>query len=319
MTESNTNNYSRIRADLMLLLAVLAWALTFSVAKIALSGWENHKFLLLTGRFWMAFFIFLSVAVYMRISLQEMIFHLKPGIVLGILFTAIAGFQFAALKHGSSVEVAFFTALSSVFVPLVGFHSNKRVSVKNWIGLIVATAGAILMALSDSLSITLAGALALVASIGLAFDTNLVSKYLEADEKTGQKYGKMPLLVVQFFVMAIATTILSASFEIPTFGFPSWDAKALFGMIFMAVFATVGAFYIQYKYQPKEGPESSASHAAVVYLMEAPIAALAGFLILSESFTPKMFVGALLIILGIIIVDVFDRYKITDRSKSTIT
>jgi drug/metabolite transporter (DMT)-like permease len=288
-------------ADLMLFLAVIGWAVSFPVAKLAMNDWGSYKFLFLAGRFWLAFAIFMALVIKAG-AWDRLVAHAKPGFWIGITLLAAFGFQYKALSLGSSGEVAFITALSAVLVP-VGMRLvfKKHVKAGIWLGLIVATAGAVLVKYKGAFSIDHAGWLAFLGAAGLAAYIILVGYFGgQKDDQGRDKYGKVPLLTMQFLVLATAATLLSILTEIPANGIPAWSNNAVFGLVFMSVVATAGAFFIQTKYQPMTSPERT----ALVFTLESPLAGLFGYLMLAEAFTLTMMFGAVLIVVGVAVAEV---------------
>lgn len=287
---------SPLIADLMLLLAVLSWGVSFPVAKLAMNDWGDYKFLFLAGRFWLAFAIFLPFAI-RGYSWKDLVVHLKPGFWVGITLAGAFGFQYGALKMGSSGEVAFITTLSSVFVPVgMWLVFRKHVEKGTLLGLLLATAGAVLIEVQGKFSIDGAGMLALLAAVGMAADLILVD-YFMGQKRANQtnKYANVPFLTIQFLVLAIATTLVSLFTEVGQRGLPAWSSHALFAMVFMSVVATAAAFLIQTKYQPKTRPD----RAALIFTLESPLAALFSYLLLHEVFSLRMATGATMIVLGV--------------------
>jgi drug/metabolite transporter (DMT)-like permease len=287
-------------ADAMLFIAVLGWAISFPIAKIAMDDWGRYKFFFLAGRFWLAFAIF-AILASRKCSWQKLAAHAKPGFWVGITLVGALGLQYTALRLISSGEVAFLTALSSVLVPIglwVAF--KKKVSGGTWFGLVVATVGAVLVTVtgtgSRTFSINRAAWLAFLAAVGLAAYIILIGHFMSQKiDKDRNKYEKVPFLTMQFLVVAIATTLLSMFTEVRTIGLPAWSYNAVFGMVFMSIVATAGAFFIQTKYQALTSPD----RAALVFTLESPFAGLFGYLVLGEAFTSTMVMGAALIFLGV--------------------
>lgn len=296
MNQTEIASKKSLFADSMLFLAVLGWAVSFPIAKLAMNDWGSYKFFFLAGRFWLAFAIFAALAA-KTCSWRKLLDHAKPGFVVGITLVAVFGFQYKALSLGSSGEVAFITALSSVLVPLgVRVVFKKKVKVGTWLGLLVATIGAIFVTVKDSFSIDLAGSLAFFAAIGIAAYIILVGHFMGQKKENGEaKYEKVPFLTMQFLTLAVVSTLLSASTEVLPHGMPPWSNNVVFGMVFMAVVATACSFFVQTKYQPQTSPE----RAALVFTLESPFAGLFGYLLLGEEFTPMMLLGAGLILLGV--------------------
>lgn len=298
---ATTSKWAPFFADSMLFTAVLGWAVSFPIAKLAMNDWGTHKYFFLAGRFWLAFAIFGMLALLKNYSWQKLTAHAKPGFWVGITLAIAFGLQYEALRLGSSSEVAFVTALSAVLVPVgMWVIFKKRAGVGTCVGIVVATGGAILVKYRGSFSFDPAGWLALLSAAAIAAYIILVGHFRSRKVNGEDKYEKIPFLTMQFLVLAIATTLMSGLTEISTVGLPAWSNNAVFGMVFMAVVATAGAFYIQTKYQPM----TSSERVALIFTLESPFAALFGYLLLGEAFTPMMIIGAALIFTGVAFAEV---------------
>lgn len=286
-------------ADSMLFVAVLGWAISFPIAKMAMGDWGHYKYFFLAGRFWLAFAIFGILAIRRKVSWQRLAAHAKPGFWVGIALVVAFSLQYTALRLIPSGEVAFLTALSSVMVPIgLWVAKGERVSGGTWFGLLLATVGAVFVTVTGSRTFVVDPAvwLAFLAAVAVAAYIILVGHFMnQTTDKGTKKYEKVPLLTMQFLVIAIATSLLSMITEVRTIGLPAWSNNAVFGMVFMSIIATAGAFFIQTKYQPLTTP----ARTALVFTLESPFAGLFGYLVLGEPFTLKMVIGAVLIFLGV--------------------
>jgi drug/metabolite transporter (DMT)-like permease len=137
---------------------------------------------------------------------------------------------------------------------------------------------------------------ALLATVGTAGYLILLDYFmnLELDDKV-KRYMKTPFLVMQFLVIAVATTVLCLFFEFRSKGLPHWSCKGVGSIIFMSVVATVGAFFIQTRFQPMMRPD----RAALVFTLESPIAGLFAYMFLGERYSPGMLIGATMIVLAV--------------------
>ncbi|GIQ75957.1 DMT family transporter [Bradyrhizobium sp. RD5-C2] len=285
-------------AGWMLTITVLCWAISFPIAKQALNEWKDFKFFFLAGRFWLAFLLFAPFAFY-RYGLATMIRHIKPGLLIGASLVLTYAFQYEALRSpGTSGEVAFISAFSSVLVPLVMwivYRSDVRLT--TLAGLVTATVGVILMTVRDGLlSLSPAAVLSVVGAFGIALNTILVASFRKMESSPGTpRYDTVPLLVTQFMTVALGTSLAALAFEQPQHGFPTWSGSAMFGMIFMSVVATGLAFYLQTRFQR----DISADRAALIFTIEPAAAALFSYVLLGEIFTARMAVGAALILAGV--------------------
>jgi drug/metabolite transporter (DMT)-like permease len=281
----------------MLSVNVLCWAISFPIAKLVLEEWKDFKFFFLAGRFWLAFLIFLPFALY-RHGLATIARYFKPGLLIGISLVFTYAFQYEALRlPGTSGEVAFISAFSSVLVPVIMWTINRAEA--RWAtlaGLVIATVGVILMTVREGFSLSPTAVLAVVGAVGIALNTILVGHFRNMEFPAGTpRYETVPLLVMQFMTVALGTTLIGLVSEQPNHGFPTWNYSAMFGMVFMAVVATGLAFYLQTRFQRDITPD----RVALIFTIEPAAAALFSYALLGEVFTARMAIGAVLILLGV--------------------
>lgn len=291
------NARTSLFAEFMLLLCVLAWAAAYPIGKVALGDWGGNKFLFLAVRFWLALAVFAPFAM-KRFGWRRLLAHSKPGLWGGITVAATLGCLYEALGLGSSAEVALITALSSVLVPVgMWLAFRQRVNAITWIGLVIATAGVILVGVKSSFSIDSAAVLASFAAAGMAANIILIDYFMTQKDSSGtQKYNKVPFITMQFLFLAMITTLLSVSTENISRNMQALSANGIVRMLFLSVIATAGAFFFQTKYQPMTKPD----RAALLYTLDSPIAGLFGYLILGDAFTPRMLLGAVMIVAAVI-------------------
>lgn len=299
MTQQEDRLNDSVRfSDLMMFLAVLCWGISFPVAKIAMTEWQGFKFFFLAGRFWLAFVI-LIVFVAKFGNWRLLAAHLKPALWTGGILAVAFGFQYAAFSS-SAGKVAFLTALASVFVPIVMWVAErKRIDIDMWIGLIVATGGASLVLYQGRLAMDWAALWALIGAMGLAAYIVVLSHYKRQQINGEKRYQAVPYATMTFLVVATITTILSLVSEVATVGLPPWSGRAVGGLIFMAVVATAGAFLLQTKFQNPAKPE----RAALIFTFESPLAGLFASILLGETFSAQMVVGAMLIFGAVVYVE----------------
>jgi len=104
------------------------------------------------------------------------------------------------------------------------------------------------------------------------------------------------LTLIMVAVTAILAWVASLLFETQQFHFTFQMAGSL---LFVAFFCTTIGFQIQARWQPR----TSATAAAVIFTMEPVFAALFAFLILNEHLGALAWIGAALIVAGMILTE----------------
>jgi drug/metabolite transporter (DMT)-like permease len=286
----------------MLLLAALAWGVSFPIAKDAMLRWPDHKLLFLAGRFGIGLLLFAPAVL--RQSLQELKRHLAPGSIAAAVLLGVFLCQFEALRLPStSGEVAFVTAVSTVMVPIAqAVFFSRRVSLWVWLGFLMASIGMYFLLVTPGTLIGLkrADLVALGGAACFAAYIILIGHIRNpADKSRPRPYQVTHLLFVQFMVLALVTVGLASVLEIPRVSWPAWNYHVFLDMAYMAIIATGGTLYLQTRFQAN----TSAEHVALVFATEPVFAAVFGYWFLHEQFTARMAYGAALILGGVVMAE----------------
>ena len=279
----------QLRAELALAGVTVVWGTTFVVVKAALADVSTYVFLAM--RFWLA--AVALILIYAR-TLRKSGVRVGPGVLAGtILFTAYV-FQTTGLERTTASNSAFLTGLSIPMVPFVG-----SLVYKNWprpvelAGILVASAGMALLTLPGGSGwrwqMSPGDLLSLLCAVTFAVHIVVVSHY-------SQLGGFQSLAVVQI-VTAAALAAVSVGFTAPV-RFHMTPAVAV-AVVVTGLFATALAFTTQAWAQQY----TSASRAALIFTLEPPVAWLTSYVLTGERLANRGKVGAGLILLGILAVE----------------
>lgn len=225
---------------------------------------------------------------------------LAGGTVMGLFLGAGYIFQTFGLERTSASNAGFITGLFVVLVPpmqaLVWRVWPGRDAIA---GALLAAVGLFLLSGGPSLfdGTSQAGRLsgdALVFACAVSFAAHILA--------TGHYAGRADpsaLTLVQLATVAVMTgllTVVSVGGDLmdPP-GLPT-DPQVWFALVITAVFASAAAFYIQTYAQRHTQP----ARTAVILTMEPVFAGLFGFLLAGERLTPSGWLGAALIMVGML-------------------
>lgn len=283
---------SRIRADLLLVLAAFIWGTAFIAQKNA--GELMGPISFVGVRF------LLSCAALVPLALLERRQNQSPldaadwslAGLIGLCVFVAAALQQVGLAATTATNGGFLTALYVVLVPLFVFaQSGVRPRQAVLVAAVISVAGAWLLTDSALLqSWTSGDALVLIADIAWAAGISLVPTFLR---RVDRPYF---LAFVQFGVVGALGAALGFSFE-PV----SRDGMilALPAILYAGLCSGAVAFTLQIvalKYTP-------AAEAALIMSLESVFAALSGAVLLSERMTAPAAMGAVLILLSVVFVE----------------
>jgi drug/metabolite transporter (DMT)-like permease len=284
---------TRLRADILLLLAALIWGTAFVAQKEGNASVGPLAFV--AGRF------VLSALLLCPLAWRESRRRLVPtpnrdwrlaGLIGVCLFVASA-LQQIGLNSTSVTNAGFITSLYIAFVPFVAWLIVKTpVTRLVLVACVVSLTGAWLLAGHGQVAHLVLGDLLVLISAGLyAFQIILLSIFLKRSERP------FFLCVVQSAVSAILGLVFAGLFE-PV----RWSGltEALPAIAYAGILSGGIGYTLQVVGQKHTPP----TEAALIMSMESVFAAIAAALVLGERLTLVATAGCVLIMLGVIMVEV---------------
>jgi drug/metabolite transporter (DMT)-like permease len=282
----------QLRGILALLVVTLVWGTTFPAMK-DLTATLSPAWIVFT-RFAIA--ALLLSPFFVRAARAD----LRSGFLLGLLLFFCYVFQVEGLALTSSNRNAFICGLNVLIVPLLGVLGGKPPERRIAVALMLAVAG--LAALCwDGGAWRFGDTLAL----GAALCFGLYIKMMEVHTRAAARL--MTVTATQILTVAAGAAVWLLVTEVPLGGgapagaywvniFESMKVGS-FNIVYLGVVATAAIISLQSWGQS----HSSANEAAVIYAFEPAAAAVFGFFWLGETMTGRGWIGAGLLISGMIV------------------
>ena len=287
------------KADLMLLVVALLWGASYLLIDYSLE--ELDPFNINAIRFLFAFLVAFMIAG--RRLLPANRITLQYAALLGfILMVVYLGVTFG-VKYTSLSNAGFLCALTVVITPIFGFLLKKqRPEKKLLIAVLTALTGIALLTLNEQLRPASGDLLCILCAVVYAV-------HLLVTETAVKKEGVnvFHLGVYQLGFCGIYQLVLSFLTESPRF--PS-SAKVWTSVLVLSVFCTG----ISYVVQTIAQQYTSASHVGVIFSLDPVFAALVAFFIAGEILKVRAYVGAVLLLLSVLIMEV-DFKKLLKRKE----
>ncbi|WP_319369949.1 DMT family transporter [uncultured Ilyobacter sp.] len=277
-------NQNSLIADGSLLLVAVIWGSGFTATQMAL----DSGFLPLTTmalRFGMAALLMSIIFIKKLKNIKKE--DIKSGAVVGFfLFTAFAS-QTVGLQFTTPSKNAFLTATNVILVPFIyWFMTKKKPDIYSVIAAFACIFGIAFISLGRDLTLGIGDSLSLLCALLFAFHISSTGFY-------SQKRDTTILTITQMWFAAILS-FLGAFF---TESFPKVVPVAgIFSVIYIGIFSTMLAFFIQTTAQRHTSP----TKAAIILSTEALFGTIFSVIILKEIITFKMIVGGICIFLAII-------------------
>lgn len=279
--------------DGLLLIATVIWALNFSAVHLAMETWGECQLTFLSARFALALLALAPVVVMRhRTHAVDVRPYIVPcALIAGSLAVAYSS-QTAALALAEPGRVAFLTSLSIVLTPLAVVALRRReVRLREWIAVLVGTAGLALMTLQFGSPLRTGDLLAVLGAVALTADILLIGKYAKELDAVMLTWGTTLFLAIGYGAAALG-------FEIPA-GVPAIDWRVVVGLVSAGIFATAIAFVLQTMGQKR----TTEVRAAIVFNLEPVFASVFSITVLAEAFTPREAIGGLGIVAAAVIIE----------------
>ncbi len=295
-------NKSKYTSEAILLFITLLWGATFVIVKEALQ--EISPLLFITIRFVIAGIILLPFVLRKNFGKKSVL----SGILLGVLLFLGFALQTVGLKYTPATKSGFLTGTAVIMVPILQILIEKRPPTKGVIlGSLIVMLGVTFLSSGGNSVITLLSdfgtnfnfgdALTLLCALFFA----LYIIYIDVETS---KFDFWILLFVQIVTVAILGIIFSLIFsatEIETIKI-SITENSLFALFYTSIFATLITTTLQTKFQKNVTP----TKAGIIFAFEPLFAAIFAFFLLGEKLSNFGYIGAALIIMGLIISELFD-------------
>lgn len=275
------------KADLALIMVTMFWGASCLLTKIGLSGLEPLTLMAL--RFFIAFV--LSAAVFWkRIASSDLTTVKYAAILSGILFVVYA-FMTYGVKYTTASNAGFLTCLASIFIPIFAFVFLKQKQEKKVIFSIgLAFVGVMLLSFHASLKFNIGDVLCILCSAAFAVHILVMGTYTK-------RVDSVVLGVLQLGFAGIYS--LAAAFVFETPSLPQTTQSWVIVLI-LSIFCTAVGFIVQSVAQKYTTP----SHTGLIFTMEPAFAAFFAFIFLGEVLAARGYVGEVLMIMSILIVEV---------------
>lgn len=281
---------SRLRADLLLLLAAAVWGFGYLFQKTAMA--DVGPFTFVAGRAIVAALVLGLLAIFeARQTAAPMPRRLvRIGIVAGVAFFVAASVQQAGMVTATVTNTGFLTALYVVATPLIAWFVFRRVPNSIvWPAVALAFAGVWLLGGGGLAPFGVGDLLVTLSALGWATHLLIISGAA----------GERPIAftALQFAVVAVLATIAVFATE-PV----SWAAIVAAGpdILFVGVLSSALTFTILAAALRHTPP----SEAAIIVSTEVLFAAFAGMVFLGERLTAVGWVGAALMFAATLLVQV---------------
>lgn len=208
------------------------------------------------------------------------------GAAAGCVMFAASALQQYGMLYTTAGKASFLTCLYLIFVPLAGVFLRQRIRAEYWIGAAMAATGLYLLCVKEGLSLGLGDLLEICCAFFWTAHILFIDRFVAKVETIAMSLAQVVVVFLLNLLTAIAFETAQAA-----------DITAAWFPIFYAgVLSTGVAFTLQIVGQREADP----APAAVIMSLESLFGALAGWLVLGETLSPKEILGCALMGAGML-------------------
>lgn len=273
---------AKLWSDLGLFYCAAIWGSTFIVTKGALDAVDPVVMVAIR------FVISAGLLLPWVLKRRDRGRHMKEGFYLSLLLATLYLTQTTGLLYTSASNSGFITGLFIIFIPVFMFLFRREKPARlQWISSALAVAGLWLLTGGPS-GFNLGDALTLAAAAAYSAHLIVTDKYVKAEADT-------VLLAFHQFWMVSALSFAVAVFKGASLAVASLNGWGV--IVFLAVFPTLTAFFIQMLAQRHSEPFK----VGIIFTLEPVFAALFAWTWGGEGFVPVKALGGLLIVSGMLL------------------
>jgi len=230
----------------------------------------------------------------------------KTGFGLGLLLFLGFSLQTQGLLYTSVSNTGFITGMCVPLVPIIGFLLFKiKVGKEVWLSVVTASIGLYFLTMGDKLEFNKGDVLVAVSAVCYASHISLMARY-------GGRFAIIPLSILQLGAVTFYSAI-AALFEMNTVASESYmslieqlnNKNVIGAILYSALLASAFAYWAQTSSQRLMEPHK----VALIFALEPIFAHIAAYFILDEHLGFKGWIGASLIIAGMLYSELGGRRK----------
>ena len=213
---------------------------------------------------------------------------LTGGICCGVMLCIASNFQQFGISFTTVGKAGFITAMYILIVPILGLFMKKKVSMKVWFGVVLATIGLYMLCMtSESFSLSKGDFLVLICA-------GFFSLHILIIDYFSPKVDGVRMSCIQFLVCGILSMVMAFIFETPEV---SVILSGWLPILYAGVLSCGVAYTLQIVGQKNMDP----TVASLILSLESVFSVLAGWLILNQTLSLRELSGCVLMFLAIIL------------------
>lgn len=290
----------QFKADLLLFMITVFWGVSYVLTKMGLGAFE--PFNLTALRFIIAFGV--SAPVFGRHIVKADAKTYKYAFILAVILFAVFMCMTFGLEYTTASNAGFLQSLTVIIIPLISFTVLKqKIERKVIAGVCLAVVGIALLTLDTRLQVNFGDLLCLLCAA-------LFAVHVVVTEVYTRNVDSVALGVLQLGFVALFSTTFSLAVE--SFTLPG-DLMSWIVVLALSILCTAVGYIVQTTAQRY----TSAIHTGLILSLEPVFSAVFSYIILKEVLAPKGYVGAAVLLAGVLIAELDSGKKTAGKTKQT--
>jgi drug/metabolite transporter (DMT)-like permease len=291
---------SQCKADFMMLIVTICWGSSYLFMKMGLQSIQ--EFNLIALRFGIAFL--LSGSLFYRRLMKTDLKTIKCAVILGSILFSVFSFIIVGVKSTSASNAGFLVSLTVIFVPILSAVFLKKKPEKRVVfAVCLAVIGIGLLTLNNQLKVRIGDVFCILGAVFYAI-------HIVVTAKLTKHVDSIILGILQLGVCGGLGLIVSFIVEVPKF--PN-NSEAWFSVLALSVLCSAIGFIAQTVAQKYTTP----THTGLIFSLEPVFAAAFAFMFAGELLPIKGYLGAGIVLLGVINAEVDFKKLIFEKRKKT--
>lgn len=278
---------TQVKADLMMVMVTMLWGASYLFMKMGLHSIQEYNLIAL--RFGIAFLV--AALVFNRRLLKIDGKTITYGFLLGSLLFLCTSAVVIGLKTTSVSNAGFLFSLAVIFVPLlIALFSRKKPKKRVMISLCISITGIGLLTLNQAFHIHAGDFLCILGALFYAL-------HIIVTGKATKNVDAISIGIIQLGVAGAWGLLFSLLFEKPQLpsNIESWSA-----ILALSILCSAVGFIGQAVAQKHTTP----TRTGLIFSLEPVFAAFFAFIFVGEILTNKGYVGAVLVLLGVLAAEI---------------
>lgn len=211
---------------------------------------------------------------------------LTAGIITGTALFFGSALQQVGIQYTTTAKSGFITALYIVLVPVLSLFLGKKNKPKIWLCVALATVGFYFLSIKSGFTINKGDLLTLAAALSFSVHILTVDHFIPIVDG-------VRMSCIQFFIAGIISIVPAVIFE-------TFEISAVQAAIIPILYTGLLSGAVGYTFQIVSQEHVEPAIASLILSLESVFAALAGWLILNQTLTPRELFGCAIVFAAIL-------------------